>query len=273
MNSNCLLSPHALIGPYHDDLISNVVYNSCKNFLLKDVKDSYVANELDNHIKNSVNSVNESKLLNIENKIELKSKKKHHRKRKKKTKVETQNESEESDSEKENETEPYVHIKLTDEKVEEYIKKFNIKPGSSLRFGKNRIIVSDKITTDERSRMELVNIFWMSTLIEEDEVELSTIVGIKAAQMYVIFQQGVEIYENMKYKDYVDQHLDDEITVIKKNGDFENKLKDAEKISSFIEKTDFSQLVIITEKFGKIDVPSNEELDFFAGNFRLCKSL
>jgi ribosome-binding factor A len=35
-------------------LISNVVYNSCKDFLIKDKTDSYVSDELDKYIQNAI---------------------------------------------------------------------------------------------------------------------------------------------------------------------------------------------------------------------------
>lgn len=284
MNSNCLLPQEKLNGPFKD-LLSNVVYNSCKEFLLKDKSDSYVANELDNYIKNAVNSVNESKLISTESKPELKPKKKRHRKRKKKTKTiieSTSSESEHysenesdinSDNEKENdvETEPYIHISINDKTVQENIDRYKIKPGASLRFGTNRAIVSDKVVTNERARMQFVNICWLSTI--PDQAELSTIVSVRAAEMFITFQYAIELYDSMKEKHYVERYLEEQVTVVKRDGDLENKLKNSEEISNFINKVDFSQVVAKTERFGDIGYPTDEELIEFATNFRFCRHL
>ena len=279
MNSNCLLSKEKLSGPYND-LISNVVYNSCKDFLIKDKTDSYVSDELDKYIQNAINSINESKL---ENKIEINSKKKkRHRKRNKKSKTQIKSESSsetedssdsetESNNENDSDFEPYIHISINDETVQDNIEKYKIKPGASLRFGNNRAIVSDKIVTQNRARMEFVNICWLSTI--PDDADLLTIVSVRAAEMFITFQYAIELYDKMKEKNYVDRFLEDKITVLKKNGDLENKLKNSEEISNFINKVDFSQVVAKTERFGDIGYPTDDELIEFATNFRMCRHL
>jgi hypothetical protein len=154
-----------------------------------------------------------------------------------------------------------IRIRLTRKLLVHEFNRLNVFPYYVINIGNHLVTLTDHIPSGNKLHVQYLGLYWLFKNQHEGCVE--TTVSCLAMRKFIALKYGMTLFELYKLPDSMKpERLKSKLNVDVVDEDDKSQNLNDEQVSVLMDTADHKDVIIVTDDFGELKIPSDEDMDW-----------